>query len=431
MNPPYFDCKLIKEITTVQHYARRIGITRVIDLSSLFFVRTLLFVQKYRLTNTSFAVFCPVSYLSSSVFQKFRKIWCRSFKLDKAVLFSAGHFIDVAQNWAIHFALWAPGQNPTTSEFKHICIDVVDDEIIKIGKKVIYNFDTVTLEHPKLTVNWFNCSMKEPIRFMPGVTSQYKAVSPLKSKFTANSRVSTDHLGTLCCPPVLTVHSTTIICNQPGVLLNSSNVGNIEVTPRNFERAIAVFAVARTLKCDWMIRKDYFYQPNESHPKWKQFVADSVVYCLFSNGSDLLSLFDVDYYGRFYDIPNEFFWVSIENMTRLAEKYRNEKTLVSLRKSPAQRFVYQWLREHIEEISEDAASLLDAGNKLVRSTFESRLDFDTKRPEIQIGNWDAGWWQLKELWKSVDKSGFKELLQVRKVLEDTIRSRSYELGWFR
>ncbi|MDR2755336.1 MAG: hypothetical protein LBC20_06480, partial [Planctomycetaceae bacterium] len=39
MNPPYFDCKLIKEITTVQHYARRIGITRVIDLSSLFFVR--------------------------------------------------------------------------------------------------------------------------------------------------------------------------------------------------------------------------------------------------------------------------------------------------------------------------------------------------------------------------------------------------------
>lgn len=137
MNPPYFDCKRIKTVSAIQYQAQQMGISRMIDKSSLFFVRILLFVQKYHLTNVVFAVFCPISYLVSNYFRNLRKLWCRYFKLDRAVLFSASHFADVTQNWAIHFALWTPGQNPTTSEFKHLCIDVVDNEIVKIGKKVI------------------------------------------------------------------------------------------------------------------------------------------------------------------------------------------------------------------------------------------------------------------------------------------------------
>jgi hypothetical protein len=126
-----------------------------------------------------------------------------------------------------------------------------------------------------------------------------------------------------------------------------------------------------------------------------------------------------------------FFWISVANMTKLAKKYRNEKTLQTLQKSPSQRFAFHWLQEHIEEISEEAMCLLNAGNKLLRSTFKYRIDFDKEQPEIQINNWDAGWWQLKELWKSVDKSNFKELIKLRKFLETSIRARSNELGWFR
>jgi hypothetical protein len=432
MNPPYFDGKRLKTLTAIQYHAQQMGISRMVDLSSLFFVRILLFVQKYHLTNAVFAVFCPISYLVSSHSQNLRKLWRRYFKLDRAVLFSARHFVDVTQNWAIHFALWTSGQNPATSEFKHICVDVVDNEIVKIGKKVIYNFDTTDPNYPKLTIDWFNCPLKEPTRFMPSVTSQFKIISPLQqNRIISNSRVSVDHVGSLFCAPILSIHSTAVICNQPGFLLNSSNVGNVEVTSRNFERAVAVFVVANTLEHTWLTRKDHLYQPNTCHPKWQQFVADSVVYSLFFKGSDLISFYDAEYYGQLYDIPNEFFWTSIENMEKLAKKYQNEKTLYSLQKLPAQRFVYKWLREHIDEISEEAASLLDAGNKLLRNTFKYRIDFDKERPELQIGNWDAGWWQLKELWKSVDKSGFKELTELRKVLKGSLYLRSGELGWFR
>jgi hypothetical protein len=431
MNPPYFDGKRIKTLTAVQVYARRIGLSKTIDKSSLFFTRILLFVQKYHLTNIVFAVFCPVSYLSSAVFQKLRKLWCCYFKLDEAVLFSANHFVDVSQDWAIQFAVWSSGQNPTTSEFKHTCIDIVDGEIVKTGKKTIYNFDMVSLANPRLTVDWFSCPVKEPTQFMPGVTSQFKVVNSLDNRYVTSNRVSADHLCSLCCSPTLSVHSLALVCNQPGCNLNSSSFGNVEITPRNFERAVAVFATARSLKCNWITKKDYFHIPNEKHPQWKQFVADSVIYSLFSNGSDLVSLYRICYCGRFYDIPNEFFWVSVENMTKLAEKYRNTYTLSMLRAVSEQRFVFKWLQEHIEEISDDAANLLDMGNKLLRSTFKYRIDFDKERPEIQICNWDAGWWQLKELWKSVDKSGFKELVKLRKELEDSIYLRSNELGWFR
>jgi hypothetical protein len=432
MNPPYFDTKVSKTLAVVQFYAKRIGLSRTIDMSSLFFVRILLFVQKYHLTNVVFAVFCPVTYLSSSSFRKFRQLWCRYFKLDKAVLFSAGHFADTAQDWAIQFAVWKYGQNPTTSEFRHSLVDVdADGDVVKIGKKVIYNFDTIDRNHPRLTINWFNCSIKEPTRFMPGITTKFKTMSPLKSRYVAFSRVSSDYLGTFCCSPTLSVSSTIMLCNQTGTNLNTSNVGNIEITPRNFERAVAVFAMIRTLKSDWINRKDFFYQPNENHPQWKQYIADSVIYSLFSNGSDHISMYAVDFQGRLYDIPNEFFWVSVENMQRLANKYQNAKTLQTLQESPEQRFVYRWLLKHIDEASDGAIQLLDAGSNLIRKTFKYRISFDKSRPEVQISNWDAGWWQLKELWKSVDKVGFKELLKLRKILENSIRSRSSELGWFR
>ncbi|MDR2116045.1 MAG: hypothetical protein LBP87_06665 [Planctomycetaceae bacterium] len=431
MNPPYFDIKRKKTLTTVQLRARRIGLSRTLDMSSLFFIRILLWIQKYHLTNVVFAVFCPVTYLSSTIFQKFRKLWCSHFKLDKAVLFSADYFADVSQDWAIQFAVWKSGQNPTTSEFRHTCIDIDDGKIVKIGKKTIYNFDTNNLDYPRLTMDWFNCSVKEPTRFMPGVTSQFKIVNSMDNRFVASNRVSADHLCAFCCSPTLSVHSTAIVRNQPGYNLNSSSLGTVEITPRNFERVVTVFAMARTVKHNWVTKKDYFHVPNENHPKWKQFVADSVVYSLFSNGSDLVSLYQIDYCGRFYDIPNEFFWVSIKNMRGLAEKYRNLKTLSRLRETILERYVYLWLREHIDEVSDEAIYLLEAGNKLLRNTFQYRLDFDKERPEIQICNWDAGWWQLKELWKSVDKSGFKELVKLRKELEHSIYSRSCELGWFR
>jgi len=54
--------------------------------------------------------------------------------------------------------------------------------------------------------------------------------------------------------------------------------------------------------------------------------------------------------------------------------------------------------------------------------------FDKERPEVQICNWDAGWWQLKELWKVVAKEKLKELTQMRNELSVSIRSRTRTLG---
>ncbi|MDR1268038.1 MAG: hypothetical protein LBK82_00805 [Planctomycetaceae bacterium] len=432
MNPPYFNIRNIKVSHTVKLGMRRMGLSSVCDMSSLFFARVLSLVQKHHLTNVTFAVFCPVSYLSSPLFRKFRQLWCQYFKLDKAVLFSACHFVGTAQDWAIEFAVWKSGQNPTTSEFKHICVDTDENgEIVKIGKKTIYNFDTIDSNYPKLTMDWFSCQPKEPVRFMPGVTSVFKVVSSLKTRFSTDSRVSADHLCTFCCRSALSVNSSLVICGQTGAVLNSSNLGNVEVTPRNFERAVAVFAMMLTLKSDWINGKDYFYRPDENHPQWKRSVVDSVIFSLFSKGSDLVSMYEVDYRGNLYDIPNGFFWVSVENMLRLANKYRNAKTLQTLQKSPEQRFAYRWLLDNINEASEEAICLLDAGNSLIRKTFKYRIDFDKERPEIQINNWDAGWWQLKELWKATDKSGFKELVKLRKIVSESLRKVNLELGWFR
>ena len=121
-------------------------------------------------------------------------------------------------------------------------------------------------------------------------------------------------------------------------------------------------------------------------------------------------------------------------MREAAHLHENEKTLHTLEILPKERFVCQWLEQNApveETASAEAWALLQKGTDLLRTTFCERVDFDIKRPEVQICNWDAGWWQLKELWKKVAAKEFKELTALREELRQSLQHRIRMLGWLR
>ena len=117
-------------------------------------------------------------------------------------------------------------------------------------------------------------------------------------------------------------------------------------------------------------------------------------------------------------------------MEELAAKHNNEQTLRSLDHVPRERFVATW-KHRLSPASPVALNIRDFVTGLVIDTFQHRAEFDKERPEIQICNWDAGWWQLKELWKVVAKEKLKELVQMRNELSASIQSRMRTLGWLR
>jgi hypothetical protein len=80
-----------------------------------------------------------------------------------------------------------------------------------------------------------------------------------------------------------------------------------------------------------------------------------------------------------------------------------------------------------DQLSDDAKDVLDSATNLVRLSFGMRRNFadDTNH----LNSWDAGYAQLKLLWKEYFPEQFKEFRDKYKVLEDKMRPMVYELGF--
>jgi hypothetical protein len=52
------------------------------------------------------AIFCPPLYISGESFEHFRKLWNEKMKFGDGMLFKAGHFADVKEQWGISFTVW-------------------------------------------------------------------------------------------------------------------------------------------------------------------------------------------------------------------------------------------------------------------------------------------------------------------------------------
>ena len=87
---------------------------------------------------------------------------------------------------------------------------------------------------------------------------------------------------------------------------------DISVTPENFEQCMIVHMVRRLPKATWLNDRDQFMQPNKNLPR--SFVTDAVVWSLFAPSNQTASLRDVAYEGEVYQIRNNFFPFTLEEL---------------------------------------------------------------------------------------------------------------------
>ena len=138
----------------------------------------------------------------------------------------------------------------------------------------------------------------------------------------------------------------------------------------------------------------------------------------------------IDYKGSKWDIKNEFFFMSKEQMLELASENNNDDMYNDCSVSE-DRFVYRWLQEHKEELSDNAKKVLNKAIELVEKSMAYRELFNADHEEYQINNWDCGWYQIKAMLKEYMPNELKEFNELYKEFANGLRPMVYELGFLK
>lgn len=427
INPPYATANnfgesskegVAKTMINEQMLNDKIGASAQ-NLYAQFLYRILMIKNEYNLTNLHIALFSPTLYLSGGSWKGFRNAWLNGFSFTDGCTFKASHFADCADNWGIAFSFWVNGESNNKTEFKHILIDVEDNHIVENGYKTIYNVDFVISAS-----KWVREELKGIKTYdVPNLTSGISVKDSDKNR------------GTSCDNALGYFYN-----NSNNINKNGQNVGmfsspfaaahGLQIIKENFTKCTTLFTSRRLIADNWVNWADEYIAPNEEHDSWKTFVADSVVFSLFENKSNQSSLRQIDYKGSKWDIKNEFFFMSKEQMMFLANENENDDMYNDCSLS-ADRFVYTWLQEHKRELSPMGRMVLDKAIELIVFSMKYRTIFNEDNEQYQINNWDCGWYQIKAMLKVYMPNELKEFNELYKSFAEQLRPMVYELGFLK
>ena len=385
------------------------------NIQHQFIYRIIKIKEKYGLTNCNIAMFTKPIYLSGGKQEKFLDFLCDNFSFCNGVLFNASHFSDVSNKWGITFNIWKSGKTDDTHNFIHGLIDNVDGEIKHIGEKNIYNINGGTTAS-----EWAKGNIKKLKTFDAPQFS-----SGLIIKSSGSGRITNDALG------YLGNNSNNVGMSQMYSAIysgTSSRAHGYSLNEENIKNSLALFSTRKLVEGNWINDKDEYMAPDTTNEKWQEFENDSIVYSLFNTSSNQSSLRQVEYKGKKWDIKNEFFWMSKEEILGLSEEFSNDYCYNDARVSD-ERYVYKLLQGI--ELSDEAQAVLDKACEIVRKTFKYRKLFNEEHENYQINNFDCGWYQIKALAKEYAKDDLEQFKTLYKKLADKMLPMVYELGFLR
>jgi hypothetical protein len=253
-----------------------------------------------------------------------------------------------------------------------------------------------------------------------------KMTSSLKVVDKGTAKISQNYLG------YMYFDSNSPRVSQTQVSIFSSTYSNgqgISIISDNLMDIVVGFTARKITKPDWLNWYDEYLAPNEEHEQFEQFKYDSLVYSLFESKSNQSSLRQVEYKGQVWNIKNEFFWMSKDRMKELGHDngYNN---LYNDARTSSERHVYKILfgdKRIYDKLSDDAKAVLDKATELVERSMESRQAMANN--ENHLDCWDAGYSQLKLVWKKHFQQDYQEFRQLYKSFEDRLSPLVYELGF--
>lgn len=370
-------------------------------------------------SKVEIGLFAPPAFISGGSFKGFRKYMENKLGVSTGFLLQGNQFADVSGSWGISFTVWKEENSLSNIRFKILKNNGFGVDCI--GDKIVYNLDN-------------EVALSKWVR-----TNQKGVDAPQLTNALSVKQVGKGCWGTLVENSLGYMHFNANNIEQSkqyvGLYSSCASCGHgLSILNENFDKCISGFSARRVIANDsnWINWQDEFIAPKVDDNLYDVWLNDSLVYSLFNTKSNQSSLRNIRYADKEWNIKNEFFFMSEQEMKDLANgKYdrddMNEDVAVDIENFGGDRFVYKKLQE--VTLSEEAQVVLDKAKDLVKLSFKNRDLFNAMHPEYQITCWDAGWYQIKALLKEFHNDELKEFIELYKKLEDKMRPMVYELGF--
>lgn len=296
-------------------------------------------------------------------------------------------------------------------------IDETSFEITTIGRKIVYspNGDNAT--------SWVRQGADvSNMRDVPNLKSACRLSDKHKTKMPANCIVY------FICDTNIVEKNTSFVTFQS--LPSSNNNGKLPVSEGNFRRAVALFTARKSIAPTWINCKDEYLVPDVNHPEYEQWNNDAIVYALFNNSSQQSSLRQIDYKDKKWDIRNQFFFMGNAQMRELGDR-EFHALCIDAGQFPDDAYVWKLFNQQNTPLSADALALLDAAVVMVTKSMALRKRYHEANPQYHLNAWDAGWAQLKPMFKEYFPDDLKTFVQRYKAFEDRMREGVYEFGFLK
>jgi hypothetical protein len=424
MNPPYGEPKGDSKEGKIQTESSNTQTSSLMNKSGLGYATRQLYTQflfklcEISTTKIHVATFSNGLYKTAVNFKSFRNYFSKKYNFVKGFLFEAGHFADVSNAWGIDFTIWNSETN-SNNPFIMDIIEMDDNFNLNVTQSLQqYNTDE-------------SISGSDWIRNILGKVKLEKTAQLKTATETGMSNINNIAPNSL---GYLLIKANKVKSNAQEVGLYStatSNRGGVSLLQTNFRDGLSLFSARKLITSNWINVLDEYLKPNTENENYEQFSFDSIVYSLFNSHSQQSSLRQVFQKDQLWDIKNEFFWMSVEKMKELADEKGYDELYNDARTS-SNRYIYKLLfgEEKIyDKLSPDAKLVLDKATELVERSMEFRQVM--ANDENHLNSWDAGYAQLKLVWKEYFQEDFKEFRQLYKNLEDRMRPLVYELGFLK
>ena len=386
------------------------------QLYAQFLYKVFLLQKKFPNAKVGLGLFSPPSYLNYPSYSELRKKWTNTFSFISGFSFLSKSFSEVKSKFEICFSLWTKKEVSSREQKYYSKLkETTSEGILTIGSKQFSAAENEScLYWTKRDSQSFNKVECVPLS------------SALNTRPKCRGRISEGYVGYMRHEG-----KNNVIGGKRGTYLLSSIYASgmgFAILPKNILKSLSYFAAMKLTKIVWWNGDDPYFVPNTSHPDYPQWNNDAIVYSLFHGSSQQSSLRRVDYKGKKWDVKNEFFFMSKEEMQKLAEEYDYRDMIRDL-VDEKDRYVYKVLEE--TNLSPDAQEVLDEARELIRISIEERESFAKENPDKHLQAWDAGWAQIKHLLKKHHMDRYNNFVQLYKKFEERMREGVYKFGFIK
>ena len=360
--------------------------------------------KEFKERQAHLCMFSKLKYVNSNNDQKIRDGFFQ-YQYERGFIFPIKCFYGATGNFPVGFLVWNLAKRTHLAK-QPITLDVFNANVEKVGTKTVPSVSRDLMlnkwcQRPKWDGKSIMPTFVSPLNLMTENKDQRNHVAP----------------GFLCSLASLGDD----IQHQNNVFILSApyaNAGAFSVTPENFERAMVLHAVKKMPKATWSNNRDAFYAPNAMESRRlggdcadeaaetaaphiglpSEFVTDCVVWSAFADSNYAVSLRNVQYQGRVWQIANQMFPFLLEEVRRWPCGHGDIAS--QLAAANEDRFLAKWLAER--DFSTEARAVLAAARTLYREFYANITH--TPWMDWKIETWDVGYYQIRNAMKSLGGS---------------------------